>query len=108
MSGRTIWIAAAEHDMLAQGWRTPVRPVVAAGAAMSYTGITTDQSSFYLVSSSGELFWYRDLRGDGGNAADGSTGWDPHSGAQIGVGWNMFLAGVLRRERRHLCDQADR
>jgi hypothetical protein len=57
---------------------------------MGFTTVTTDRGSFYLVAATGELRWYRDLARDGSNAQDGSTGWDPRSGAQIGTGWESF------------------
>jgi hypothetical protein len=41
----------------------------------------------YAIRLGGELLWYRDLKRDGTNGADGSTGWDANSGNQIGLGW---------------------
>jgi hypothetical protein len=38
----------------------------------------------YAIHDDGRLLFYRDQRRDGSNAADGSAGWDPHSGNQIG------------------------
>ena len=57
---------------------------------MSFRDITTDQSNFYAIANSGELFWYKDLKRDGTNGPNAETGWDPRSGSQIGVGWQMF------------------
>jgi hypothetical protein len=44
----------------------------------------------YLIKPTGELFWYRDLKRDGTNNTNTGGGWDPHSGKQIGIGWNNF------------------
>jgi hypothetical protein len=44
----------------------------------------------YAVTPDGNLLYYRDVFGNGANAADGSTGWDPNSGAAIGFGWSGF------------------
>jgi hypothetical protein len=44
----------------------------------------------YAVTPDGDLLYYRDVFGNGANAADGSTGWDPNSGAAIGFGWSDF------------------
>ena len=38
----------------------------------------------YAIHDDGRLLFYRDQRRDGSNAADGSQGWDSHSGHQIG------------------------
>ena len=44
----------------------------------------------YAIKPTGELFWYRDLKRDGSNDKNGGDGWDPHSGKQIGTGWDVF------------------
>jgi len=41
----------------------------------------------YAIKPTGELLWYEDLKRDGTNAPDGSTGWAGYK--QIGVGWNF-------------------
>src|SRR5271155_5011263 len=57
---------------------------------MLFKQVVNDGSSFYAVTYAGALLWYRDNRRDGTNAPDGSTGWDPNSGSQIGIGWDQF------------------
>src|SRR5689334_5067670 len=47
----------------------------------------------YGIHEDGRLLWYQDMRGDGTNEPDGSTGWAPGSGSQIGQGWQNFLHG---------------
>lgn len=47
----------------------------------------------YAIRIGGELLWYRDLKRDGTNGMDGSTGWDARSGNQIGLGWTP--AGLI-------------
>jgi hypothetical protein len=44
----------------------------------------------YAITPDGRLLWYRDDDREGQNAPDGSTGWAPGSGKQIGIGWNNF------------------
>jgi N,N-dimethylformamidase len=61
---------------------------------LGYQVVTTDQGSFYLVATNGELQWFRDDDRAGGNAPDGSTGWAAASGAVIGSGWGG-LASVF-------------
>jgi hypothetical protein len=52
---------------------------------------TTNSSCIiYAVKPTGELLWYMDLKGDGSNAPNGTSGWDPHSGNQVGSGWGIF------------------
>jgi hypothetical protein len=38
----------------------------------------------YAIHNDGRLLFFRDLLRDGTNAANGSVGWDPKSGSQIG------------------------
>ena len=57
---------------------------------MSFRNITTDQGTFYVITTSGELLWYKDLKQDGTNGPNAETGWDARSGSQIGVGWQIF------------------
>ena len=44
----------------------------------------------YAVTPEGALLWYRDIARDGTNGQNGSTGWAPSSGTQIGQGWDGF------------------
>ena len=44
----------------------------------------------YAIKPTGELLWYKDLKGDGTNAPDGSTGWAGCN--QIDVGWDFSHA----------------
>lgn len=55
-----------------------------------FTQLIHDGKSIYGTNESGGLLWYRDLKDDGTNAPDGSIGWAPNSGHQIGVGWNTL------------------
>ena len=59
----------------------------------NFQAIITDNNVFYGVLDSGKLLWFKDDRGDGTNVPNGSTGWDPRSGAwisQISQGWQNF------------------
>jgi Neuraminidase-like domain/Tachylectin len=55
-----------------------------------FKAITTDNNVFYVVLDSGKLLWFRDNQRNGTNASNGSTGWDPRSGARISQGWQNF------------------
>lgn len=44
-----------------------------------------DGYSFYGITDTGALLWYRDLNNNG------TVGWAPASGKQIGVGWGKFI-----------------
>jgi hypothetical protein len=59
----------------------------------NFKTIMTDSNVFYVVLDSGKLLWFRDNKRNGTNAPNGSTGWDPRSGArisQISQGWQNF------------------
>jgi N,N-dimethylformamidase len=58
---------------------------------MNFKFIVSDTTSIYAVTHSGKLFWYGDTKKDGTNGPYGESGWDPHSGTQIGVGWDEFV-----------------
>lgn len=57
---------------------------------MGTIAITTDRGIFYRVADNGDLLWYQDLRQDGTNGMDGTTGWAAASGSRIGTGWAGF------------------
>ena len=44
-----------------------------------------DGYSFYGITDTGALLWYRDINNNG------TVGWAPASGKQIGVGWGKFI-----------------
>jgi Tachylectin/PQQ-like domain len=44
----------------------------------------------YAITFDGRLIWHQDTDRHGQNKSDGSTGWAPGSGKQIGIGWNNF------------------
>ena len=67
---------------------------------MLFKRVVNDGSSFYAVTYAGALLRYRDNRRDGTNAPDGSTGWDPNSGSQIGIGRGQTLAPPSTGERK--------
>ena len=47
-----------------------------------------DDGILYAIHQDGRLLFFRDLLVDGSNAPNGSTGWAPGSGNQIGQGFN--------------------
>lgn len=60
---------------------------------MSFTHVFGDSEIIYAINSTaptGELRWYKDMKRDGTNGAHAETGWAPHSGNQIGIGWGGF------------------
>jgi ribosomal protein L24E len=61
-------------------------------------GLEPREGIIYGVHEDGSLLWYQDVLRDGTNAPDGSTGWAPHSGSQIGTGWQDML---------HVCSTGD-
>lgn len=76
-SGHTGW-AANSGKQIGTGWNVFTQ-VVYGGDGMLY-GVTHD----------GNLHWYRDIFGNGSNAANGSSGWAANSGSQISQGWQYF------------------
>lgn len=51
----------------------------------------SNPGELYAVDADGNLRWYRDLLCNGSNAANGTSGWAPHSGSIIGYGWNQYI-----------------
>ena len=47
-----------------------------------------DNGILYAIHQDGRLLYFRDLFRDGSNAPNGSTGWAPGTGNQIGQGFN--------------------
>lgn len=57
---------------------------------MTFRTVIGDQGIFYALATTGELLWYRDVARNGSNGPTASTGWEVHSGNQIGIGWQGF------------------
>jgi hypothetical protein len=77
-NGTTGW-AAGSGNQIGAGWQN-FPALVAPGAADGIIYATTDST---------DLRWYKDTLRNGTNAANGSTGWAPNSGAYIGLGWSI-------------------
>ena len=93
-SGELLWFKDALRDGGngpggEQGWSPDSGKQIGAGWGDFKQVFSSGDGVIYAVRYSGELLWYRDVRRDGSNAADGSTGWAANSGAQIGFGWNF-------------------
>jgi hypothetical protein len=86
----SIVTARTVHAGRPGGIRSPATKSASAGGSDWSSG---GGGIIYAVRLGGELLWYRDLKRDGTNGADGSTGWDAGSGSQIGLGWTP--AGLI-------------
>jgi N,N-dimethylformamidase len=53
--------------------------------------ISGGEGILYAVNPTGELLWYQDVFQNGANAPNGTSGWAPNSGSQIGAGWQSFI-----------------
>ena len=84
----TEW-ASNSGKQIGQGWNVFSHLVF---SNISVPGVPTFSSTaaLYGIKPTGELLYYLDEKQDGSNAANGSSGWGPHSGSQIGQGWNIF------------------
>lgn len=76
-AGTSGW-AAGSGNQIGSGWHV-FSQVIYGGDGI-----------IYAIRPTGELHWYKDVARNGTNAPNGSTGWAPGSGNQIGAGWNNF------------------
>lgn len=75
----------------ATGWAANSGKAIGAGWLGFTHVLSGGEGLIYATTADGQhLRWYRDVLRDGSNAANGSTGWAPNSGAVIGQGWSGF------------------
>lgn len=94
-TGELLWYRDLRRDGSnaangSTGWDTKSGSQIGTGWAGFDQVFSGGNGIIYAITSDGRLRWYRDLRRDGRNAPNGSSGWDPRSGAQIGTGWDVF------------------
>ena len=90
-SGALCWFRDAANNGTAQ-WAPNTGHQIGTGwGNVTQLMAGSNPGELLVVDADGHLRWYRDLRRDGTNAPNGTTGWDPHSGTIIASGWNQYI-----------------
>src|SRR6516165_4790230 len=94
-SGALLWYQDLKRDgtngpHAEAGWASNSGSQISSGWDGFDHVFSGDDGVIYAIKPTGELLWYRDVKRDGSNGADGGSGWDSHSGNQIGFGWDQF------------------
>lgn len=94
-SGKLLWFRDDKHDGTnapngSTGWNSRSGGRIHQGWQNFKFLLSGGDGIIYAIKPTGELLFYQDLLRNGTNSPDGSSGWHPNSGSQIGEGWQNF------------------